>query len=114
VMTKARRYNRADLTTVGYLSSKAAYQGGGEWLNQCVDYIDGNHDFAQKFIKSNIPLIKRVIAVGGDQVALRNGAVYVNGQKLSEPYVYAADGGAQPTEPRGAVMLTMTISDLFR
>jgi len=27
-------------------------------LNQCVEYIDGNHDFAQKFITTNIPLIK--------------------------------------------------------
>jgi len=58
LLAKVRRYNRADLTTLGYLASKGAYQGGGEWLNQCVDYIDGNHDFAQKFIKSNIPLIK--------------------------------------------------------
>jgi signal peptidase I len=32
-------------------------------------------------------LIKRVIAIPGDQVELRDGAVWVNGQLLDEPYV---------------------------
>ena len=31
--------------------------------------------------------IKRVIAVGGDRVRIVDGRVYVNGQKLAEPYV---------------------------
>jgi signal peptidase I len=34
-------------------------------------------------------LIKRVIGLPGDTVAGHDGAVYVNGQKLSEPYVMA-------------------------
>jgi len=55
---RAKEMNRADLTTLGMIASKAAYAGGEEWLNQCVDYIDGNHDYATKFIASNIPLIK--------------------------------------------------------
>src|SRR3954469_5536290 len=54
--TKAN--NRADLTTVGMIASKAAYSGGEEWLNQCVDYVNGNHDLATSFIKANIPKIK--------------------------------------------------------
>jgi len=54
--TKAN--NRADLTTLGMIASKAAYAGGEEWLNQCVDYVDGNHDLAVSFIKANIPMIK--------------------------------------------------------
>src|SRR5260370_36836287 len=58
LISRVRPYNRAHLSTLGYLASKAAYSGGGEWLSQCVDYIDGNHDFAQKFITANIPLIK--------------------------------------------------------
>jgi cysteine-S-conjugate beta-lyase len=55
---RAKEMNRADLTTLGMIASKAAYSGGEEWLNQCVDYIDGNHDFATKFIAANIPSIK--------------------------------------------------------
>ena len=51
-------YNRTDLNTLGMYASKAAYQGGEGWLNQCVDYIDGNHVFANEYIKANIPMIK--------------------------------------------------------
>src|SRR5262249_20753899 len=50
--------NRADLSTLGMIASQSAYSGGEEWLNQCVDYIDANHDFVQKFIASNIPMVK--------------------------------------------------------
>ena len=50
--------NRADLSTLGMIASKSAYSGGEEWLNQCVDYVDGNHDFTQKFFNANIPMIK--------------------------------------------------------
>jgi len=43
----------------------------------------------------DIPFIKRVIGVPGDLVEIHDDAVYVNGVKLEEPYVY--DG--QPTVP---------------
>ena len=43
----------------------------------------------------NVPFIKRVIGVAGDVVEIKDNAVYVNGAKLVEPYVY--DG--QPTTP---------------
>jgi signal peptidase I len=43
----------------------------------------------------NIPFIKRVIGVAGDLVEVHDNAVYVNGVKLDEPYVYQG----QPTTP---------------
>jgi cysteine-S-conjugate beta-lyase len=58
LITRIKPNNRADLTTLGMIASKAAYSGGEDWLNQCVEYIDGNHDFVQKFINANIPMIK--------------------------------------------------------
>jgi signal peptidase I len=39
-------------------------------------------------------LIKRLIAVGGQKVDLKDGAVYVNGKKLDEPYTHG-----QPSYP---------------
>ena len=51
-------WNRADLTTLGIMAEQAAYAGGENWLNQCVDYIDGNQAFANDYIKTNLPLLK--------------------------------------------------------
>ncbi|MEE3454993.1 MAG: signal peptidase I, partial [Succiniclasticum sp.] len=35
--------------------------------------------------------IKRVIAVGGDTVEMRDGAVLINGKKIDEPYTWKED-----------------------
>jgi cystathionine beta-lyase len=50
--------DRADLNTLGMIAAQSAYSGGEDWLNQCVDYIDGNHDFANQYIKTKLPMIK--------------------------------------------------------
>jgi cystathionine beta-lyase len=59
-LNRVKAANRADLTTLGMISSHAAYQGGEDWLNQCVDYIDANHDFVAQYVAANIPMIKCV------------------------------------------------------
>ena len=50
--------DRPDLNVLGMAAHQAVYSGGEEWLGQCVDYIDANHDFANQFIKANIPMLK--------------------------------------------------------
>jgi cystathionine beta-lyase len=50
--------NKADLTTLGMIASLGAYQGGEDWLNQCVDYVDGNHEFVHSYVAANLPMIK--------------------------------------------------------
>ena len=44
-------------------------------------------------------LIKRIIGMPGDEISLKDGAVYVNGKKLDEPYVRKVDGKTVPSEP---------------
>jgi cystathionine beta-lyase len=58
LMAKIRVHHRADLNTLGVIANQAAYTGGEEWLNQVVEYIDGNHDFAIDYIRKHIPLVK--------------------------------------------------------
>jgi signal peptidase I len=47
--------------------------------------------------------IKRVIGLPGDTVAIHNGAVYINGQRLSEPYIKTPPDYTFPSTavPRG-------------
>jgi cystathionine beta-lyase len=59
-VTRVRANNRADLTTLGMIASQSAYAGGEDWLNQVVEYIDGNLDFVESYVKKNIPLINVV------------------------------------------------------
>jgi signal peptidase I len=47
---------------------------------------------------SGTPYIKRIIGVPGDTVSIHDGAVYVNGVKLTEPYTFEG----QPTRPTGS------------
>ena len=44
---------------------------------------------------SATPFIKRIIGLPGDRIEFRDGAVWVNGERLDEPYVY----DRQPTLP---------------
>ena len=42
-------------------------------------------------------LAKRIVAVPGDEVAMQNGTVVVNGEALEEPYITAKDSFNMPT-----------------
>ena len=44
-------------------------------------------------------LIKRIIGMPGDEVSLKDGAVYINGKKLDEPYVRTDQGQTGPVGP---------------
>ncbi len=46
--------------------------------------------------RNSDPLIKRVIGLPGETVEINNGAVYVDGQKLNEPYLTQVTMGQLP------------------
>lgn len=49
---------RADLNTLGMVATRAALTEGDEWLDESLVYLDGNHDFAETYIRDNMPLVK--------------------------------------------------------
>ena len=59
------------------------------------------------YIEYGKPLVKRVIAVGGDQVDIdaEAGQVFVNGQLLDEPYI------AEPTHQAGNMEFPLTVPE---
>jgi signal peptidase I len=44
-------------------------------------------------------LIKRIIGLPGETVSLNDGSVYIDGQKLNEPYVRTVNGKPEPSDP---------------
>jgi signal peptidase I len=46
--------------------------------------------------QSDPPLIKRVVALPGETIEIRDGLVYINGQVLEEPYLYQLTFGDMP------------------
>jgi signal peptidase I len=47
----------------------------------------------------NIPFVKRVIAVAGDNVEVRSKSVFINGEKLDEPYKIHVDSTVYHEDP---------------
>jgi cysteine-S-conjugate beta-lyase len=52
--------HRQELNTLGMVASRAAYNECGDWLDQVVAYIDGNLEFVEAFVRSNLPLVEFV------------------------------------------------------
>jgi cysteine-S-conjugate beta-lyase len=55
---RVKAHNHTDVSTLSVIANRAALTEGEDWLNQCVEYVDGNHDFTESFIKANVPLVK--------------------------------------------------------
>ena len=54
-------------------------------------------------LDTRVVFIKRLIALPGDTVSLRDGQVYVNGVRRNEPYVLKVNGRTTPTNPAPAI-----------
>jgi signal peptidase I len=61
-------------------------------------------------LDSTIPYVKRVIALGGETVDLRNGNVFVNGREVDFPQ---AHGSTQPQSPQVAYPFTVPEGHVF-
>jgi len=48
----------SQLNTMGVVSCQAAYEGGGEWVDEMLVYLEKNYRFAKDFITVNLPKIK--------------------------------------------------------
>ena len=63
-LERVRANTRGSLNTLGLVASQAALTEGDDWLDELRPYIDGNHDFAEAYIRENMPLVKYTKAQG--------------------------------------------------
>ncbi len=45
---------------LGFIATKAAYNGGEQWFEECKAYIQGNLAYVRDFLKENLPQIRLV------------------------------------------------------
>ncbi len=101
-LNRIKVQHRAELNTLGIIANQGAYTPEGEeWLNQVVEYIDGNHDFAVDYIARNIPMVKAYKAQGTylmwlDMTAL---AEKINTKQLAEQHNQAKAADAPALKP---------------
>ena len=58
------RAGYSQLNTMGLVSCRAAYEGGGEWLDGLLAYLWRNYDYARNFVNANLPKV-RVVGLEG-------------------------------------------------
>jgi len=84
-------------------SEKITYYGRGPEPGEIITFDDP--------LTSGQTLIKRVIAVAGDVVDLREGSVYVNGKKLDEPYTEGKESWELDPAPGVELEYPLTVPD---
>ena len=67
--------------------------------NKTFELYNDENITAEPDNNKNVPLIKRIIAVGGDVVDLKNGELYVNGKLIQESYISDAVTALRFDEP---------------
>lgn len=43
---------------MGQVAAKAAFEDGGEWLKECMTYLESNRDYLVKYLKTELPVLK--------------------------------------------------------
>lgn len=46
--------------TAGLVATEAAYRHGSAWLNQMLEYVEGNIAWLAEFLKNHLPMIKMI------------------------------------------------------
>lgn len=93
-----------EASTFGIEGVKAAYEGGEEWLDQLLVYLDGNLKFLMDFISEKLPRIKIMVPdatylvwmdlsdYNADWVDLHERLKYEGGLWLDEGYLFGKAG----------------------
>lgn len=74
---------------------------------------DETHKELEKQHKDSSGFVKRVVAVAGDTVQIRDGFVYVNGKRLEEPYTYKPRSTFGGKEVQDCEVITVPEGKLF-
>lgn len=78
--------------------NRVQFSPATHWVGPIVPYSQIHRGDIVVFLSADpttpeLYIVKRIIGIPGDRIHLRNGEVYRNGEKLSEPYVIHSQSG---------------------
>lgn len=79
-----------------FVATKAAYEQGADWLKQLIEYIQGNVDFVDSYLKTNIPQVKAIIPQASFLVWLDFSGLGLTDDEVEELLVKKAKIGLNP------------------
>ena len=96
LLSRVKKNHRADINTLGVVANEAAYRRGAGWFDALLPYIDGNHSFAETYIKQVLPEFRYKKAQGtylawldtGDLAAQINAGANAERLNLKSPEHY--------------------------
>ena len=81
----------SQLNTMGIVSCQAAYEDGGEWVDEMLVYLEKNYRYAKDFISVNLPKIK-VYELEGTYLLWLDMNAYGYSEKELEPIIVEKAG----------------------
>lgn len=77
----------------GVAATEAAYTNGDEWLQQLLEYVSGNIDFVENYIKERIPKIRMIRPEGTYLIWLDCRQLNLKGDELNKFFIEKANIG---------------------
>jgi len=77
----------------GIAATEAAYTNGDEWLQQLLEYVSGNIDFVENYIKERIPKIRMIRPEGTYLIWLDCRQLNLKGDELNKFFIEKANIG---------------------
>ena len=102
LLERVKANTRADLSTLGMVAMRAALNEGEPWLDDLLVYIDANHDFAESYIRDNIPGV-RYTKAQGTYLAWLDVAGVAERIGAAETAARESAGGSADVEPEKVV-----------
>lgn len=81
---------------LGLVATMAAYNHGEQWLNEVMDYVEGNFKYLDEFLQANIPSIKLVKSEATYLAWLDCTELGIAGEELSDFFIKNCKVGVVP------------------
>jgi cystathionine beta-lyase len=102
----------SQLNTMGLVSCQAAYENGGEWLDELLVYLENNYRYVKEFVAANLPKIRLAELEGTYLIWLDLNPYGFTGEELEKVLVekaglWVSSGGVFGDDGKGFIRINI-------